>query len=207
MEYETLASKETIEKVIKALAERNVEALIVKDRAEALEKIKEFIPNGASVQTGSSTTLDQIGLTDYLKSGTHGWNNLKAGIVAEEDSTKQTFLRRQALLSDYYLGSVHGLAETGEFVVGSNTGSQMPHIVYSSANLILVVSTKKIVSTLSDALRRLEEHVVPQEDARMKKASGGKYGTTLSKELIVRNESPFNKRKIIMLLVNENLGF
>ncbi|MBI5470153.1 lactate utilization protein [Candidatus Kaiserbacteria bacterium] len=207
MDFETLASGESIAKVVAALKERNVEGISVKDRVEAMEKIKEFIPKGASVNTGASTTLEQIGFVEYLKSGTHGWNNLKGAIATEKDAEKQAVLRREALLSEFYLGSVHGLAETGEFVVGSNTGSQLPHIAYSSQNLILVVSTKKIVPTLLDAIRRLEEHVVPLEDARMKKASDGKYGTRLSKEIIFRYESPFNKRKIRMLLVSENLGF
>ncbi len=139
--------------------------------------------------------------------GTHGWNNLKEGILAEKDSEKQRALRKQALLSDYYLGSVHGLAETGEFVLGSNTASQLPQVTYSSQNVIFVVSNKKIVPTLADAIKRLEEHVVPQEDARLKRLYGPTSGSRLSKELIFRYESPFNKRKVRMLLVNEKLGF
>jgi len=43
----------------------------------------------------------------------HGWNNLHESILAETDKTKQDLLRRQALLSDYYLGSVHALAQDG----------------------------------------------------------------------------------------------
>ena len=205
MEFETLASKETVEKTIAALAERNIEGRFVQDASEAMEKLKSFIPAGASVYNGASWTLEQIGYIDYLKSGTHGWNNLKDAILAEKDPDKQSILRKQAALSDYYLGSVHGLSETGEFVIGSNTGSQMPNVVYSSSNLIFVVSTKKIVPTLPDALRRLEEHVVPLEDANMMQKFN--VHTRLSKELIIRYESPFNKRKIRMLLVNENLGF
>lgn len=205
MNYTKLASKETVEAVIKALQERNVEAEYIQNGRDALEKIKSYIPKGASVNNGASVTLEQIGYVDYLKSATHGWNNLKEGIVAEKDPEKQAELRKQALLSDYYLGSVPALAETGEFLVASNTGSQLPHIVYSSPNLILVVSAKKIVPTLDDARQRLMEHVIPLEDVRMQKAYGS--GTKLSKEVIFKYESPFNGRKIRMLLVNEDLGF
>ncbi len=144
MEYNKLAVKKVTEKVIKALGERNVEALAVENKSEALEKIKEFIPQNASVMNGSSTTLEQIGFTDYLKEGKHGWNNLHEGILAEKDPAKQALLRKQAVLSDYYLGSVHALAETGEFIIASNSGSQLPHIVFTSPNLLFVVSTKKL---------------------------------------------------------------
>ncbi len=207
MEYETLASKETIDKTIQALAAINVEAEVVNDKAEALEKIKSYIPAGASVMNGTSTTLEQIGYVEYLKEGKHGWVNLHEKILEEKDPMKQSVLRKQSTVSDYYLGSVHGVSETGEFVIGSNSGSQLPHIVFSSQNLIFVVSTKKIAPTLADAQKRLETHVVPQEDVRMKKVYGPQAGTKLSKEVIFRFEPPYTKRKVRMLFVNENLGF
>jgi len=205
MNYDTLASKETIEKVIKNLAERGVEAFLVESGAEALEKIKEFIPAGASVMNGSSKTLEQIGYIDYLTSGDHGWNNLKEKILSEKDVEKQAIIRRQSVLSDYYLGSVHGLAENGEFIIASNSGTQLPHIVYTSPNLIFVVSTKKIVPTLQDAFERLEKYVYPLEDENIMK----KYGihTAISKVVIFKRENSKQGRKIRMILVNEDLGF
>ncbi|MES2315834.1 MAG: lactate utilization protein [Patescibacteria group bacterium] len=205
MEYNKLATKESVEKTIKALAERNVEGILVATGAEALAKIKELIPAGASVMNGASVTLEQIGFVDYLKEGKHGWNNLHQAIVLEQDKAKQSLLRKQALLSDYYLGSVHGLAETGEFVIASNTGSQLPHVVFSSKNIIFVVSTKKIVPTLPDAMQRLLTYVVPLEEVHMQEKY--KVGTFPSKIVIWNRENPSIKRKVIMLLVNEDLGF
>lgn len=205
MNYDQLASQQSIDKTIAALAERNVEAIAVEDRAAAMEKVKAFIPKGASVMNGSSRTLEEIGYVDYLKSDQHGWNNLHEAILAEQDKEKQAVLRKQSVISDYYLGSVHALAETGEMVIASNTGSQLPHVVYTSPNIIFVVGIQKIVPTLPDALKRLEEYVVPLEDQRMMQAYGAH--TNQSKTLIFRYESPFNGRKIRMILVKEKLGF
>lgn len=205
MNYTTLATQESINTAVAGLSSRNVEAIIVKNGTEALKKIKELIPAGASVMNGASTTLDQIGFIEYLKSGEHGWNNLHENIVNEKDPVKQAILRKQAVLSDYYLGSVHGLAETGEFVVASNSGSQLPHIVFTSPNLIFVVSAKKIVPTLSEAIQRLKEHVVPLEDARLMKAYS--MHTGLNKMVIFENENPMMGRKVRMIIVEEDLGF
>lgn len=205
MKYTELATKEVVQKTVEALAKKNVEAFIVADGVEALSKIREFIPEGASVMNGASVTLEQLGFVDYLKSGEHKWNNLHAGIIAEKDPAKQAILRRQALISDYYLGSVHALASTGEFIVASNTGSQLPHIVFSSPNLILVVSTKKIVPTLPDTYKRLMEHVVPLEDEHMKQKYG--FNTAVNKIFTFNNENPMMGRKIRMILINEDLGF
>src|SRR3989344_1524350 len=142
MNYDQLASQQSIDKTVAALAERNVEAVVAENRTEAMEKIKSFIPVGASVMNGSSRTLEEIGFVEYLKAGQHGWNNLHEGILAEKDPAAQALLRRKALISDYYLGSVHALSETGEMVIASNTGSQLPHIVYSSPNIIFVVGAQ-----------------------------------------------------------------
>lgn len=205
MNYTTLASRDVIEKVVTSLKGKNYDVYIIKDRAEALEKIKSLIPKGASVMNGSSATLEQIGYIDLLKSGMHGWNNLHEGIVKEKDPEKQAMLRKQGVLSDYYLGSVHALIENGEWIIASNTGSQMPHIVYTSPHLIFVVSTKKIVPTFADGMKRLEEHVVPLENESSKKKYGS--GTSLNKIVIFKNENPRSGRKIHMILVEEDLGF
>ncbi|MBW7944218.1 lactate utilization protein [Patescibacteria group bacterium] len=205
MPFDTLASQESVDKTVAGLKERGVEPIVVEDGNAALDKIKELIPKGASVMNGASMTLKEIGFVDYLKSGKHGWNNLHEAIVKEQDPQKQAELRKQALLSDYYLGSVHGLAETGEFVVASNTGSQLPHIVFSSPNLIFVVSTQKIVPTLSEAIERLEKHVIPLEDERMKEEYG--VGTLLSKIVLFKHENPIMGRKVRLILVKEKLGF
>ena len=205
MDYTTRASKDVIEKTMAALTERGITPALVETKEEALEKIKTLIPEGASVMNGSSTTLQEIGFVDYLKEGKHGWNNLHANILAEKDAAKQAELCKQSVTSDYYLGSVHALAQTGEAVIASNTGSQLPHIVFTSKNIIFVVGAQKIVPTLSDALKRLEEHVVPLEDKRMQAAYG--YGTMLSKILIFNKENKVMGRTVHLLLVNDVLGF
>ena len=205
MQYNQLASNESIQTTIGELAKHNIEAVVVDTKKSALEKIKELIPSGVSVMNGSSTTLIEIGFVDYLKEGKHGWNNLHEAILAESDPAKQGKLRKESVLSDYYLGSVHALSETGEFVVASNTGSQLPHIVFTSQNLLFVVGAQKIVPTLSEALKRLEEYVVPLENERSLKAYGAP--TALNKIVIFKGESPMIGRKVKMIIVKESLGF
>lgn len=205
MNYDTLASIEAVQKTTNALAERGIEAVVVNNRAEALEKVKSLIPKGASVMNGSSRTLEEIGFVDYLKSGNHGWKNLHEEILVEKDPAKQATLRKQAVLADYYLGSVHAVAETGQLVIASNSGSQLPHIVFTSPNLIFVVGTQKLTPNLDTALSRVREYVLPLEDKRMKDAGMG--GSAISKLLIFEREPSFLGRKVHVIFVNEKLGF
>lgn len=205
MNYETLANTKVVQKTINALAERGITAVIVNNRLEALEKVKSLIPKGASVMNGSSRTLEEIGFVDYLKSGNHGWKNLHEEILAEKDPAKQATLRKQAVLADCYLGSVHAVAETGQFVIASNSGSQLPHVVFTSPNLIFVVGTQKLAPNLDTALSRVREYVLPLEDKRMKDAGMG--GSAISKLLIFEREPTFMGRKVHIIFVNKKLGF
>ncbi len=205
MKYDVIPSVDIINKTADALRERGVEVFVADNYGEALEKIKELIPKGASINNGSSRTLDEIGFIDYLKSDTHGWNNLHAAIVAEKDPQKQAELRNKALFAEYYLGSVHALAETGEMVIVSASGSQLPHIVFTSPNIIFVAGAQKIVPTYEDAMKRVREYVVPLEDKRMKDAGMG--GTMLSKILTIEREPAFMGRKVRMILIKEASGF
>ena len=142
---------------------------------------------------------------DYLKSGTHSWNDLHKAIVEEKDQLKRAVLRKQATSSDFYVGSVHGLTEEGDFIIASNTGSQLPHIVFTSPNLIFVIGGQKIVPDLNEAFKRLEEYVVPLENENMKKLYG--MGTMLSKIVVFKQENAMMGRKIKIIIVNEKLGF
>jgi hypothetical protein len=203
--FDELAGQESIEKVATALKGHGINPIIVDNGKEAHKKVLELIPRGVSVMNGASRTLEQIGFIEHLKSGDHGWDNQHETILTEKDPAKQVKFRKQALLADYYLGSVHAVTEEGEFIVASNSGSQLPHLAYSSPNLILIVGTQKIVANLEEGMKRLKEYVVPLEDENMRQKYG--VGTQLNKILIFKGENPMLGRKVTMILVRERLGF
>lgn len=205
MKCDTLTTNDSVQKTMTALTKLGYLPEFVASGVQALSRIKELIPAKASVMDGSSRTLEEIGFVQYLKDGKHGWNNLHETVLAEKDPVKQSILRKQSVLSDFYLGSAHAIAETGEIVIASNSGSQLPHLVFTSQNIILIVGTQKITPTLDTALTRLSEYVFPLEDARMKEAGMG--GSFISKLLILKKEQPFLRRKFHIIFVDEKLGF
>ncbi|MDO8664651.1 MAG: lactate utilization protein [Candidatus Liptonbacteria bacterium] len=204
MNYETIPSAEIIEKTAVALKERNINVVVVNTKEEALDKVKSLIPAGVSVMNGGSTTLQEIGFVDYLKSGNSGWNNLHSTILEEKDPQKQAELRKQSVLAQYFLGSVQAITESGQLLIASASGSQIAPYAFSSDNVICVASTNKIVPTLEDAFIRLKEYAFPLENERMKTV--GYPGSVIGKVLIFEREiNP--ARKINIILVSEKLGY
>lgn len=206
MNYAMLPSLDRINIAIAAVRLRGIAAEIVESKETVLEKVKALIPPGATLMTAGSVTLRQIGLEEELKSGNHPWRNLKAEILGEKDPARQSVLRKQATLADYCLGSVQAVAESGEIVVASATGSQLSPYAFSSRNIIWIVGAQKIVPTLDDAMRRVREYVLPKEDQRMKDI-GNSIGSFIGKILIVEREAAYLRRTVTLLVVNEILGY
>ncbi len=205
MQYDQPVSNESIQSTVDELAKRNIEAVVVSDKTAALTMIKDLVPAGASVMNGSSTSLIEIGFVDYLKSGDHKWVNMHEPIIKESDPAKQAELRQAATHSDFYLGSAQALTESGELLIASNTGSQLPNIVFTSKNLILVLGSQKIVKSLDEAISRLKEHVVPLEDKRSMVAYGAP--TSINQMLIFQGNNPYMGRKVKVIIVKEALGY
>jgi len=185
------------------LRARNFNPVLVENRGEALGKLQQMIPAGAEVVTGSSTTLSEIGLIDLLKEGKHPWRTWKDRILAEKDQAKQNDLRRASTTAEYFLGSVQAITETGQVLGVDASGSRQGGYVFGAKHVLWVVGVNKIVSDLDMAFRRLHEHIVPLEDARMKKT--GAPGTFIGKMVVYEREGIPDR--ISTILIKERLGY
>jgi L-lactate utilization protein LutC len=203
MPYDQLASEEVILKTAAALTAKKYNAFIAPDRATALAKVKEMIPPGSDVMTGGSVTLDEIGLTDLLKSGQSGWNNWKDRIFAEKDQAKQMDLRKQSSSASFYLASAHALSEDGVIFQGSASGSQIPAFAMLANHAVFVVGGQKIVPNFEAGIKRVQEYSLPMEDKRQKAV--GNPGSVLNKMLITYGD--MFPGRITVILVKEKLGF
>jgi hypothetical protein len=192
-----------IERVLGALEEHGVHALFVADRQAALAQVLELIPRGVSVAHGTSTTLKEIGLVDFLSRPDSGYRYLNPEWMAENDAVKRQRLRATLSAgSDYYLGSVQAIADTGQVVGVDATGSRQASYVYGPPHVIWVAGVNKIVPTLDDAMRRVREVALPLEDQHMKRS--GAPGSSIGKIVIYEHERP---GRITLILVGESLGF
>jgi hypothetical protein len=206
MAYDSLPAPERVRRTVEAVNARGIHAEFVQTKEDALELVKALIPPGCVVMTGASVTLQQIGFEAVLISGDHPWRNFKADLLAEKDPIKQSAMRREGTLAEFFLGGVNALAETGELVFASGSGSQLPAYAYTSRNVIWVAGAQKITPTLEDAMRRVREYVLPLEDQRQK-SLGNQAGSRINRILIIEGEPAYLRRNLTLILVNQVLGF
>lgn len=201
--WNTIPTKSAIAATIDNLKSRGINVELLANKSEVLTALKKLIPEKSRVMTGSSTTLNQAGVTDYLSSAKSNWHNVQNDIWSEDDEQKRSDLRRELLASEYFLASANAIAQTGQIVAVDATGSRVSAYPFAAKQLILVVGVNKITPTLDDAMTRIREHVFPLEDKRAQEAYG--MGSTFGKWVIIERE--VNPTRIHVLLVNEILGF
>lgn len=192
-----------LDAAVETLEASGFDVVVADDASAALAELKARIPAGASVMDGHSTTLEEIGFTEYLMDGDHEWENRHAAVYDIDDDAKRQRARREAQASDYFLGSVNAVAASGELVAADASGSRIGAYPFAAENLLLVAGTNKIVADLDAALDRLESVAYPLEDARAQDAYG--QGSVIAKQLIYRRET--EEGRTTLVLVRESLGY
>jgi len=202
--FATLASDETITTTREALTKSNITTHIASSKEEAIQLAKTLIPESSEVMTATSTTLDQLDLTTHFNDSGN-YNSVKSQLVKMDRATQGSEMQKLGAAPEYVIGSVHAVTADGKIVIASGSGSQLPAYSYGAQHVVWIVSTKKIVQNLDEAMDRIYTHVLPLEDARMKKVYGPDSGSNPNKLLILNRE--LNPQRINVIFVKEDLGF
>ena len=196
------APAERLERAAAALTAHGFAAEILDGAAAARTRIKDLIPEGASVFTGASETLRLSGIeADINASGRY--QAVRPRVLAMDRATHGDEIRRLLASPDIAVGSVAAVTETGSLVIASASGSQLPGYAGGAARAIWIVGAQKVVPDLSTALRRVEDHALPLESARAQVAYGQPSAIN---RLLVLNAEPYPGRGTVLLL-REAIGF
>jgi len=195
------ASEEQIARAVAALEANGIRVQAVDDRRAALEALLALLPEGADVFTATSQTLEAMGAAAEINQSGR-FDAIRPKLMKLDRQTQMREMRKLAASPDYVVGSVHAITEHGQVLVASGGGSQLASYVYGAGHVVWVAGTQKIVADLEEGLRRIEEHSLPLEDARMRQTRG--VGSHVGKILIF-NREPAGRTTLI--LVREPLGF
>lgn len=196
-----MPSEAQVERAVAALSANGIKVIIVNTGEEAKARLYEILPPGAEVGSAISTTLQTLGITKELNESGR-WEALALKQAKMDYKTQGQEIKKLVSAPAYAVGSVHAVTEDGHLLTGSGSASQLGPYAYGAGKVVLIVGVQKIVKDIAAGLRRLDEYVLPLEDARMK---GLKYpGANLRKILIVKKETP---ERTTVILVRQKIGF
>jgi hypothetical protein len=200
--FATPAIPAQLDQAAAALRDHGFVVEVLDDVAAARVRIKELIPEHATVFTGASETLRQSGIDDDINAGRR-YDAVRPRVLAADRTTEADAIRRMCAAPDYVVNSVAAVTETGSLILASGTGSQLPASAGGAAHAIWIVGAQKVVPDLAAALRRVEEYCLPLESARTMQAY--KSPSMVSRMLVLNRELIPGRGTV--LLLREAIGF
>ena len=197
--------------MVAALEKRGFAAYYCADKASALAKALELIPETDVVSWGGSASIDEIGLKEAVKARNKVINRELAKNPAEKLE-----IMRQALLCDTFIMSTNAMSEDGQLVNIDGTGNRVAALVYGPKSVVMIVGMNKICPDLDSAQKRARSVAAPINMQRFANVDTpcAKFGKCMdcntpdcicNQILVTRRCRPAKRIKII--LVGENLGY
>jgi len=116
-----------MKKAKEALEKHNFLVEICETGDEAREKALKELDKESSIGIGGSMTLQEIGLFDYLKD--NGYNIVNPYLP--DLTPEQAFeLRREAMMSDFFLAGCNAITTEGEIVNIDGYGNRVSAIIF-----------------------------------------------------------------------------
>jgi acyl-CoA hydrolase len=200
--FTTLPDEPALQATVVALEEHGFSVEVVGDLDAARQAVLARIPEGSSVMTNASVTLDQTGIADAINDGAGRWESARNKMFALDFATQAQQMKAIGGQPDYALGSVHAITADGTLVIASASGSQLASYAWGAANVIFAVGAQKLVPTLQAAHERIYQHSLPLEDARAQAAYG--QHSQVGKILEIHQELP---GRIHIVLIRQQVGF
>jgi hypothetical protein len=199
--YTALPDDETLAATVVALEEHGSSVEVVDDLDAARDAVLARIPEGSSVMTNTSVTLEETGIAAAINDG-GPFDSARNKMFALDFATQAQEMKAIGGQPDYALGSVHAVTYDGTLVIASASGSQLASYAWGALNVIFVVGAQKLVSTLEAARERIYGHSLKLEDARAYAAYG--QHSSVGKVLEIHQELP---GRIHVVFIRQPVGF
>lgn len=199
--FTALPDERTLAETVGALEEHGFSVEVVDDLDAARERVLARIPEGSSVMTNPSVTLQESGIAQAIDNGdTYASGHTK--VLALDRATELREIKATMIQPAFSLGSVHAVTRDGRLVIASALGSQLAAYAWGAGNVIFVVGAQKLVPDLEAAHERIYQHSFKLEDARALEAYG--KNTRVGKILEIHQEDP---GRIHVVLIRAVVGF
>ena len=199
--FTALPDEQTIADTVLALEEHGFSVEVIDDLDAAREAVLARIPEGSSVMTNTSVTLQESGITDAVNDG-GDYDSARTRMMELDFATQAQEMKAIGGQPEYAVGSVHAVTRDGMLVIASASGSQLASYAWGAANVIFVVGAQKLVPDPGAARERIYRHSLPLEDGRAIAAYG--QNSFVGKVLEIHQELP---GRIHVVLIRQQVGF
>jgi hypothetical protein len=199
--FTALPDDETLAATVVALEEHGSSVEVVDDLDAARDAVLARIPEGTSVMTNTSVTLQETGIEEAINHD-GPYESVRNKLLALDFETQAQEMKAIGSQPDVAIGSVHAVTRDGVLVIASASGSQLAAYAWGATSVIFVVGAQKLVPDLEAARERIFEHSLKLEDARAYAVYG--QNSFVGKILEIDQEFP---GRIHVVLIRQSVGF
>lgn len=187
-------------------------AYYCESKEDCTKRVLSLIPEGSVISWGGSESIKECCLPQTLKD---------EGVYTVLDRSEYITPKQQeefavkSFQSDYFLMSTNAITLDGELINVDGNGNRVACLIYGPKHVIVVVGMNKVVSSVEEGYKRTRNIASPPNTVRLNKKTPcsvtGKCGDCMCDDCIcnqiVITRRSRSKDRIIVLLVNDNLGF
>ncbi len=201
----------TAKTIIANLEKRQMEGYYCEDRASAVKKVLELVPEGASVSWGGTMTLTESGVMDALKSGK--FSLIDRDLAKNKQEQREIFSK--TVLADYYFMSTNAITLDGELINVDGSANRVACLCFGPENIIILAGMNKVVTNEEAGHLRVRNVAAAKNSLRLNKntpcALKGKCFDCQSpdcicSQIVVTRRSHIPGR-IKVILIGEELGY
>ena len=213
-----------MEKVIENLKKNNINVITCTTKEEIPAIVEGMLFDGAKIAAGGSVSVKECGVWDIInKPNYQFFDRGRPGITPEEQ--QQVF--KEVIGCDFYFCSANAVTENGELLNVDGLANRISSIAFGPKRVVMIVGVNKIVPNIKDAFLRVKKIAAPKNCVRLNKNTPcAKLGHCVS---LLNNDNPDfadgcacddriccdymisatqrQKNRIIVILVNEDLGY
>lgn len=212
MNYTFQAREKQAQAIIKALEKRNMTAFYCEDTESCRNKVLELIPADSVISWGGSMSIHECGVPQALKDR-GDCEVLDRSLYTTPEQQKEFAVK--TFQCNYYLMSTNAITLDGELVNIDGYGNRVASLIYGPDHVIVIAGMNKVVPDVKQGFDRIRNIASPPNTIRLSKdtpcAKTGKCGDCMSPDCIcnqiVVTRRSRDKERIIVILVNDNLGF
>ncbi len=184
---------------------------------EALQKVLELIPEGASVGVPGTVTIREIGAIEALTARgnkvVHHWNPS----ATPEELIEARFAENA---SDVFLVSSNAITKDGVLVNIDGFGNRVAGMCWSRGDRIFVISMNKVCPDVETAIKRVHDCAAPPNQMRLGGKSpcavtgchpekGCSGPASVCRAILITEQAPnmLPGKKSYVILVGEPLGY
>ena len=202
----------TIQTTLDSLQRNNMAGYFVRNATELLALLQDLIPEGATVGSGDSLTLEQTGVFAFLRNGDYLFHDK---FQPNLTSAEKRALYLQNFSAHTFITGTSAVTMDGKLFNIDGNGSRVAPMIYGPEQVVVVVGTNKIVPDVEQAMERTRQIPAPLDVIRLGKDTPcAKLGRCVDCKhaqricnAFVLITGQFIERRIKVIIVDETLGY